>query len=49
MVWSTKVNYVKKNPATVARQIDYVFNQLWGKVHNIKFLIQMMEKNAKVE
>ena len=28
--WSTKVNYSKWN--TVARQIDFVFKQLWGKV-----------------
>ena len=28
---STKVN-LKKNPVTVARQIEYVFKQLWGKV-----------------
>ena len=32
MDWSTKVNYLKRNPVTVARQIDYVFKQLWGKV-----------------
>ena len=32
MGWSTKVNYLKRNPATVARQIDYVFKQLWGTV-----------------
>ena len=31
MDWSTKVN-LKQNPVTVARQIDYVFKQLWGKV-----------------
>ena len=31
MDWSTKVNYLKRNPVTVARQIDYVFQQLWGK------------------
>ena len=42
MDWSTKVNYLKRNPVTVARQIDYVFKQLWGKVilsgmHPIKF------------
>ena len=30
--WSTKVNYLKGNPVTVARQIDYVFKQLWDKV-----------------
>ena len=29
---STKANYLKRNPVTVARQIDYVFKQLWGKV-----------------
>ena len=29
---STKVNYLKRNPVAVARQIDYVFKQLWGKV-----------------
>ena len=28
MDWSTKVNYLKRNPVTVARQIDYVFKQL---------------------
>ena len=32
MDWSTKVNYLKRNPVTVAMQIDYVFKQLWGKV-----------------
>ena len=32
MDWSTKVNYLKINPVTVARQIDYIFKQLWGKV-----------------
>ena len=32
MDWSTKVNYLKRNPVTVARQIDYVFKQLWDKV-----------------
>ena len=30
--WSTKVNCLKRIPVTVARQIDYVFKQLWGKV-----------------
>ena len=29
--WSRKVNYLKRNLVTVARQIDYVFKQLWGK------------------
>ena len=28
MYWSTKVNYLKRNPVTVARQRDYVFKQL---------------------
>ena len=32
MDWSTKVHYLKRNPVTVARQSDYVFKQLWGKV-----------------
>ena len=32
MDWSAKVNYLKRNPVTVARQTDYVFKQLWGKV-----------------
>ena len=27
---STKVNYLKRNPVIAARQIDYVFQQLWG-------------------
>ena len=30
--WSTKVNYLKRNPVTVARQIDCVIKQLWSKV-----------------
>ena len=30
MDWSTKVNYLKSNPVTVSKQIDYVF-ELWGK------------------
>ena len=29
MKWETKVGYLKRNPVTVARQIDYRFNQLW--------------------
>ena len=29
MDWNTKVNYLKRNPVTVARQIDHVFKQLW--------------------
>ena len=32
MDWSTKVNYLKRNPVTVSRQIDDVFKQLLGKV-----------------
>ena len=32
MDWSTKLKYLKRNPVTVARQIDHVFKQLWGKV-----------------
>ena len=32
MDWSAKVNYFEKNPVTVARQIDYVFKKLLGKV-----------------
>ena len=32
MDWSTKCKYLKRNPVTVARQIDYIFKQLWGKV-----------------
>ena len=32
MDWSTKVHYLKRNLVTVARQSDYVFKQLWGKV-----------------
>ena len=26
------MNYLKRNPVTVARQIDDLFQQLWGKV-----------------
>ena len=32
MDWKTKVQYFKRNPVTVARQIDYRFNQLWKNV-----------------
>ena len=32
MDWSAKVNYLKRNLVAVAREIDYVFKQLWGKV-----------------
>ena len=32
MNWSTKVNYLKRNPVPVASQINYVLKQLWGKV-----------------
>ena len=28
MDWSTKLKYLKRNPVTVARQIDYIFKQL---------------------
>ena len=28
----TKCQYFKRNPVTVARQIDHIFSQLWGKV-----------------
>ena len=30
MDWSMKVNYLKRNPVIVARQIDDVFKQLCG-------------------
>ena len=26
------MNYLKRNPVTAARQIDYVFKQLWDKM-----------------
>ena len=32
MDWGTKMIYLKRNPVTVARQVDYLFQQLWGKV-----------------
>ena len=32
MDWGAKVKYLKRNPVTLARQIHYVFKQLWGKV-----------------
>ena len=32
---STKMNYLKKNPVTVAIQIHYVFKKLLGKVFSI--------------
>ena len=30
--WSTKANHLKRNLVTVTRQIDYIFQRLWGKV-----------------
>ena len=30
--WSAKLIYLECNPVVVARQVDYVFKQLWGKV-----------------
>ena len=32
MSWKTKVLYLKRNTITIARQIDYRFNQLWSGV-----------------
>ena len=32
MDWSTKLEYLKRNPVTVARQIDHVFKKLFGEV-----------------
>ena len=32
MDWDIKINYLKRTPVTVARQIDYLFQQLWDKV-----------------
>ena len=32
MDWNTKVNYLKRNPVTVAMPIDYVFKELWVEV-----------------
>ena len=30
MNWSEKVQYFKRNPVTVARQIDHIFNKVFG-------------------
>ena len=32
MEWNTKLKYLQRNPVVVARQIDYIFQKLWGKV-----------------
>ena len=32
MSWSDKVKYLKRNPVTVARQIDYIFNKVFPKM-----------------
>ena len=32
MDWNTKRMWLQRNPVTVARQIDFVFEQLWNKV-----------------
>ena len=30
--WGIKVSYLKRNPVTVARQVNYIFKQVWGKI-----------------
>ena len=30
MDWNTKANYLKRNPVTVVRQIDYIFKKVWN-------------------
>ena len=32
LTWEQKRNWLMRNPVTVARHIDYIFKQLWGKV-----------------
>ena len=32
MNWQTKKNWLQRNPVTVARHIDFIFQQLWDKV-----------------
>lgn len=32
MNWETKKSWLQRNPVTVTRHIDYIFEQLWGKV-----------------
>ena len=32
MNWDTKKRWLQRNPVTVARHIDFIFEQLWGKV-----------------
>ncbi len=32
MHWTEKHQWLQRNPVTVARQIDFIFEQLWGKV-----------------
>ena len=32
MDWKTKVMWLKRNPVTVARQIDYIFRQVFSKI-----------------
>ncbi len=32
MHWKDRHEWLQRNPVTVARQIDYIFEQLWGKV-----------------
>merc|ERR1711911_515939 len=29
MDWKTKANYMKRNPVTVVRQIDYILKKVW--------------------
>lgn len=55
MDWSTTLNYLKRSPVMVARQIDYVFKELCGEVilsvmHPLAtFWILSTERSSKVE
>ena len=43
MDWSTMANYLKRNPVTVASQIDYVFKELCDKV-----ILSLMHPTVKI-
>ena len=49
MSWNDKLKYLQRNPVLVARQIDYIFKQVWGKVilggmHPIGQILDFEEK-----
>ena len=49
--WGTKMNYLKRNPVAVTKQIDYLFQQLLGRVilsgmHPISQILNFNDRRA---